>query len=76
MNKDIQKAIDIINESRETHVQWLKFQQNTPNWWQQPNINYVGDEEHHQKCINEYDFVIDILREFYNLIKENENENI
>lgn len=53
----------LIEDSRSTHVNWLHWQQATPDWREQTlDPVEAGDEAHHQRCIAEYDFVLQVLK--------------
>jgi hypothetical protein len=57
-----EQAITYIEESKETHVGWLEFQEENPNWVEHTDPANVGDPDHHRQCIAEYEFVLRVLR--------------
>lgn len=57
---NIKRAIEIIEDSRDTHERWIKCIQEGKKTPEQ--IKVAGDIIHHQKCINDYNFVLYILK--------------
>ncbi len=57
----IAKAIAIIEDSRSTHVEWVESLQRNP---LRAEDGYVGDIDHHRRCIADYDHVLAVLRAF------------
>lgn len=64
-----EQAIRIINFSRDTHINWLRYQETTPNWETQADPKLVGTIEHHQSCIKDYDLVLSVLTQAQEEIK-------
>ena len=58
MKEKIKKAIKIIKDSKETHVDWANFLSENP---EDDRSEYVGDEKFHRECIEEYNYVLDVL---------------
>lgn len=56
------RAIRIMRASRQTHVLWLEWQLETPDWRDHVTPDAPGDPEHHRRCIDEYDVVLRALR--------------
>ena len=54
-------AIRIIKESRRTHVWWLDHLKGSGK--PKDPQGSVGDAEHHEKCIRDYDLVLAFLKE-------------
>lgn len=59
MSGDVDRAIETIEFSRQTHVEWRDWLNKNPN---DPRTPAVGDSKHHQDCIVGYDNVLTILR--------------
>lgn len=59
MSGDVYRAIETIEFSRQTHVEWRDWLNKNPN---DPRTPAVGDSKHHQDCIVGYDNVLTILR--------------
>lgn len=59
----ISKAIRYIEFSRSTHVDCIDFIRESPEEARKPEpwIEAAGDIDHHQRCIDQYDFVINVL---------------
>ena len=60
-----QQAIDRVEESRDTHVQYLAFYRDhahVDSHLLQNHRNIAGDEAHHQRAISGYDVVLEVLR--------------
>lgn len=53
------RAIKITEEAKNTHVVWVKFLKENPDY---PNVR-AGDIEHQEKWIKKYDMVLDFLKE-------------
>ncbi len=60
-SKNLRKAEEVVADSRDTHVQWLSYQQANPGWEDEAQPADIGDPEHHQRCIDDYDFVLGFL---------------
>ncbi len=60
----LEEAIEFIEECQNTHVEWIKYQQE-PDWEEQVReeavSDSVGDTKHHQYCVDKYDIVLSIL---------------
>lgn len=59
---EVAAAIEIIESSRRTHVQWAEWQERTPGWREQVTPEDPGDPHHHRACIVDYDRVLAVLR--------------
>lgn len=61
---EIDTAIRSIEHSRQTHVDWAHYARLHPDWAKAraPRSESAGDVEHHDKCIREYDQVLDVLK--------------
>lgn len=64
---DIDRAVEIIRHSQDTHrqwIEWIDFHEEHPG---QCNCSFdeiiatAGDREHQVKCVNRYEFVITVL---------------
>lgn len=60
--KDIQRAISIVESSHQSHVSWLEWQLRNPDWKKHVLPESPGEPEHHQKCIEDYNHVLKVLR--------------
>jgi hypothetical protein len=60
----IKRAIDIIVDSKETHIDWINFIEQCPERANAnaPRVSVAGGIEHHQQCINDYNHVINVLQ--------------
>lgn len=53
------KAIEIIKESKQTHQDWLDYFKKNPNTQKMvKKYKYVGNINHHKRCIRKYNKVI------------------
>lgn len=59
---DRNRAIAIVETSRQTHADWLIWQETTPDWRSQVKPEDPGGPEHHRRAIEEYDLVLSVLR--------------
>lgn len=63
---DVAKAIEVVEASRRTHVQWAKFLEANPGWAPSAETETVdttvGSTGHHLECIANYDHVLAVLR--------------
>lgn len=57
-----ERAIEVVEHSRQTHVKWLEYQAKYPDWDRRATGADVGDTEHHQRLIEDYDLVLAELR--------------
>lgn len=58
---DIERAIDIVTDSRRSHESWLIWYERQPT----EEVNYAdtcGDSGWHRQCISGYDHVLSVLR--------------
>lgn len=53
----INEAVADVEYSRSTHIHWIQFLEENPNW----DTSYVGDSDHQLEWINKYDRVLGIL---------------
>lgn len=53
------QAIAVIEDSRETHVDWARWLEKHPD---DPRAKDVGDAQFHRECIQRYDFVLSVLK--------------
>ena len=62
-DEEIEKAIEIIEDSRITHVDWIDYIKNYPDDSKQlsPRVETAGDIDHHEAVIKKYDYVISLL---------------
>ena len=58
---DVAEAIAIVESSRLTHVEWLKFQEADPDWQSKVRPTDPGLPEHHRQFIESYDKVLAVL---------------
>lgn len=67
MNK-LEKAKAVIQEARESHVQWADWVKNHPEEAKQPRpeVDVAGDARHHEIWIENYDLVLEVLEEARN----------
>lgn len=56
-----EKAIETIEKSKQTHIEWLAFFEKNPVLQGSTEYKHLGDIEHHKKCIEEYNQVISLL---------------
>ena len=59
----IAKAIEIVSESRRSHETWIAWYKQQPGE-EAKHAGTCGDVAWHQQCIEGYDHVLDVLREF------------
>ena len=57
-----ERAIEIVEDSRQTHVAWLEFQREHSDWAATTPGTKIGSPEHHERCIEGYDLVLAELR--------------
>ncbi len=64
MKSNVAKAIGIIEECRNTHILWRDFLEAEPSAADDMvrRKDAVGDMQHHERCIEDYDFVLDTLK--------------
>ena len=67
MTGDIKRSIGILERMRGTHIAWRDWQVAEPDAWaaeckELPREEVVGDLDHHQGCIDDYDFIIGAIR--------------
>ena len=62
---ETEKSIHIIEQARQTHVNWLKYREEGFN-----DHPYCGMAEHHQKYVEDYDLVLIVLRGLLEKLKE------
>lgn len=60
---DIERAIAIIEECRQSHVDWAAFQRSNPNWRDETEPDDVGGPQHHESWVEKYDQVLAVLRQ-------------
>lgn len=60
-NEEIQKAIEIVAESRRSHLSWIKWYLQNPQEIEK-HSETCGDVIWHQDCIVNYDYVIEVLK--------------
>lgn len=65
----LDRAIEIVMSSRHTHVQWARWLRaafrccDGCRTWAEDSVKAgVGDVEHHERCIADYDVVLAVLR--------------
>jgi hypothetical protein len=59
-------AIAAIEESRETHTEWIEYIDRHPeeaNRVAETRVEIAGSREHHERCVEKYDLVLRVLRE-------------
>lgn len=63
--EDIQRAIDVVENSRRTHVEWGAWLKENPDaaLEPRPQVDVAGDIAHHDECIAGYDHVLKVLRQ-------------
>ena len=61
-DKDVEKAIAIITECRQIHVDWADWQDSDSGWRGRVTPESPGGPEHHRRWVEEYDFVLEVLR--------------
>ncbi len=63
-DKSLDQAISIIEHSRQTHVDWKTFIDQYPEEANKPRpeVETAGDSSWHQKCIEDYDIVLKVLK--------------
>lgn len=60
---DVQRAIEIMEECRLSHVEWADWQDEAGEGWAQAvDGDSVGDPEHHRSWVSKYDHVLAVLR--------------
>ena len=57
--ESIVRAIEIIKESRKTHLEWIEFLEKNPS---PPDRRIAGGIAHHRKVVADYNYVISVLR--------------
>lgn len=63
MSELTDKAIAIVEKSRQTHVEWESHLRRCVVCNQNKElVESVGDIDHHRKCISDYDIVLEALR--------------
>lgn len=60
-SENLRRAEEIVADSKDTHEQWLAWQRSNPNWSSDGSPEDAGDPAHHERCIEEYDFVLGFL---------------
>ena len=51
-------AIDVLKESRQTHVEWRDYFKKNPELQKLNKYKCLGDVEFHEKCVTNYDNAI------------------
>lgn len=59
---DPAEAIAIIEDCRQTHVEWAEWQEATPDWRAHVDADAPGGPEHHREWVRKYDRVLDVLK--------------
>lgn len=61
---DVQRAIETIESSRKTHVDWIEYLALEDIDPQElvPMVTVAGSAEHHAECVAGYDNVLRVLR--------------
>jgi hypothetical protein len=57
---EIRKCIIAIDQSRQTHIEWLNYYKGYPKG-EKKFGKIAGDAQHQKKCIEKYTIVIDYL---------------
>ncbi len=58
MNEELKRAIEIIEQSRLTHMNWLGYLEQHPEEQYLPEHKWIGDANHHKDCVESYDLVL------------------
>lgn len=58
MDKSIQKAINIIKESRLTHIEWQRYFDKHPREENHERFKTLGGSQFHKEMVRNYDFVL------------------
>jgi len=59
LSVDAERAITIIEGSRDTHLKWIEYLSHPLS---EPVSEDVGDIAHHRATVEDYDFVLSVLR--------------
>lgn len=61
---DQMRAIEIVESSRQTHVEWRDYWLSTDCSCKTCDLqkDAAGDLAHHEQCIEDYDLVLQVLR--------------
>lgn len=57
IRRDINRAIDTVEDSRRTHVHWAEWRRRGGK-----GDDMAGDLAHHEQAIRDYDQVLEVLR--------------
>lgn len=57
---EVRRAIAVVESSRQTHVAWADFLRSGEEF--EPTADNIGDVDHHERCIADYDHVLSVLR--------------
>ena len=57
----VQRCIAIVEDSRRTHVDWERYLASMPDHF--PGVDVIGDARWHAECVQNYDEVLNLLRE-------------
>lgn len=65
--KNVEKAITIVETSRQTHVGWIEYlNKYGKNPFVKAEAEIAGGLRHHKKCVKGYDYVIKVLQDTLN----------
>jgi hypothetical protein len=61
---DVRKAIEIVEHSRWTHAEWIRYCEEHPDEAARPTpqISVAGDADFHRSRVERYDHVLRVLR--------------
>jgi hypothetical protein len=59
---EVAEAIEHVEHSRYTHVTWTSHLSEIDAPIGEPVVGNVGDIEHHERCIRDYDQVLGVLQ--------------
>ncbi len=52
------RAVKIIKEYRQTHIDWRLFFEENPSLESKEKYKHLGGAVYHKKCIEDYDFLL------------------
>lgn len=59
---EISAAIRIIEETRQTHLDWIAYLGDSAGAIPDEVVETAGDTAHHEACVRDYDVVLTVLR--------------
>lgn len=62
---EVDRAIAIVADSRDTHLKWIAYLEHPQT---EQVVDDVGDVNHHFKCVQDYDKVLNVLVKLKNFL--------